>query len=389
MDLTFTDEQEEWRGEVVEFLDAELPEDFNWHSEYDEDEEGWAFARAFTEKVAAKGWIGLTWPEEYGGLARPPIDRFILWEELVRASAPVINHIGWGLAANALLAGGTHEQKLRFLPKIARMETFWAEGLSEPDAGSDLASLRTKAHWTGDHWVVNGQKTYTTWGTHADVLYLAARTDPDASRHKGISIFCLDLSSPGVSFSPLHNIAGGRQNHTYFDDVVIPADHLIGEAGKGWDYIMGSFYAGGPAGGGECLMENRLRDLVRWCRTEIRYGRPLIEEPYVRERLAELAVMTEIRRVLSYEGLSNFMNARPPRFGGALDNVVSKEMGPQFFQTATEIVGPLAQMRGDSPVAPLGGMPAEWFLRGINNHAGGTPQVKRMVMATRGLGLPR
>ena len=389
MDLTFTGEQEAWRDEVRTFLASELPEHFDWDSEYDEDEEGWEFALAFTRRVAAKGWIGLTWPEEYGGLARPAIDRFILWEELIRANAPIINHIGWGLAANALLTGGTHEQKLRFLPPIARMETFWAEGLTEPDAGSDLASLRTTARWTGEHWVVNGQKTFTTWGTHADVLYLAARTDPDASKHRGISIFCLDLRTPGVSFSPLHNIAGGRQNHTYFDDVVVPADRLIGELGHGWDYIMGSFYAGGPMGGMECEQENCLAELVRWSSTATRYGRPLIEDPYVRERLAELAVMTEISRVLSYEGLSNFLHRRIPRFGGALNTVVAKEMRPRFVQTISEIVGPLAQVRGDSPGSAMAGRPAEWFLRGINNHAGGTPQVKRMVMATRGLGLPR
>jgi 3-oxocholest-4-en-26-oyl-CoA dehydrogenase alpha subunit len=389
MDLTFTDEQEAWREEVRAFLAAELPADFHWDSEYDEDEEGWAFAFEFTRRLGAKGWIGLTWPREYGGLERPPIDRFILWEELFRANAPVLNHIGFGLAANALLTGGTHEQKAKFLPPIARMETFWAEGLTEPDAGSDLASLRTTARWTGEHWVVNGQKTYTTWGTHADVLYLAARTDPNAPKHRGISIFCLDLRSPGVSFAPLHNIAGGRQNHTYFDDVVVPADHLIGEIGHGWDYIMGSFYAGGPMGGMECEQESRLTDLVRWCRTTHRGGRPMVEDPYVRERLAELAVMTEISRVLSYEGLSNYLHRRVPRFGGALNTVVAKEARPRFFQSISEIVGPLGQLRGESPGAPMHGLPAEWFLRGINNHAGGTPQVKRMVMATRGLGLPR
>ncbi len=389
MDLTFSEEQEAWRAEVRAFLAAELPAEFHWDSEYDEDDEGWDFAREFTRRLGAKGWIGLTWPVEYGGLGRPPIERFILWEELYRANAPVINHIGFGLAANALLAGGTHEQKLRFLPPIARMETFWAEGLTEPDSGSDLASLRTTARWTGEHWVVNGQKTYTTWGTHADVLYLAARTDPDAPKHRGISIFCLDLRAPGVTFAPMYNIAGGRQNHTFFDDVIVPAENLIGEVGKGWDYIMGSFYAGGPMGGMECEMDHRVNDLVNWARTATRYGRPVIEDPHVRDRLAELAVMTEVSRALSYEGLSNYLHQRQPRFGGALNTVVSKEMRPRFFQLITEIVGPLAQVRGDTPETPLSGRPAEWFLRGVNNHAGGTPQVKRMVMATRGLGLPR
>jgi 3-oxocholest-4-en-26-oyl-CoA dehydrogenase alpha subunit len=389
MDLTFSAEQEAWRDEVRAFLAAELPKDFDWDSEYDEDEEGWNFALAFTRRVAAKGWIGLTWPREYGGLARPAVDRFILWEELTRANAPVVNHIGWGLAANALLAGGTHEQKLKFLPPIARMETFWAEGLTEPDAGSDLASLRTTARWTGEHWVVSGQKTFTTWGTHADVLYLAARTSSDGPKHKGITIFCLDLRAPGVSFSPLHNIAGGRQNHTYFDDVIVSADCLIGEVGRGWDYIMGSFYAGGPMGGLECEQESRLAEVVQWCSVTTRGGRPLIDDPYVRERLADLAVMVEISRVLSLEALSNFLHARTPIFGGALGTIVSKEMRPKYYQTISEIVGPLSQVRGQSPSAPMAGRPAEWFLRGINNHAGGTPQVKRMVMATRGLGLPR
>ncbi|HRC87665.1 MAG TPA: acyl-CoA dehydrogenase family protein [Thermoanaerobaculia bacterium] len=291
---------------------------------------------------------------------------------------------------NALLVGGSHEQKLRFLPQIANFEVFWAEGLTEPDAGSDLANLRTTARWNGDHWVVNGQKTYTTWGTHADVLYLAARTDPDSTRHRGISIFCLDLKSPGVSFSPLHNIAGGLQNHTYLDNVAVPAENLIGEVNKGWDYIMSSFYVSGPLGGAEFELERSLHALVHWASTSAtRYGRPLIEDPYVRERLAELAVMTEVTRVMSYDGISDYVNQREPKFGGAMGVVVAKEMRPVYNQMITEIVGPLAQLRGDSPLAPLGGMPAEWFLRGVNNHAGGTPQVKRMVMATRGLGLPR
>jgi len=387
--LTFSAEQETWRDEVRSFLVEAVPPSYHWDSEYDEDDAGWSFAHEFTDQLAARGWLGLTWPEEYGGLGRPIIDQWIMFEELSRVNAPILNHIGWGLAANSLIMGGTHEQKLRFLPPIARNEVFWAEGLTEPDAGSDLAALRTSARWTGEHWVVNGQKTYTTWGTHADVLYCAARTSSEGPNHRGISVFCLDLRSPGVSFAPMHNIAGGRQNHTFFDDVVVPAENLIGEVGRGWDYIMGQFYVSGPPAGSDIRLDEALRHVVEWAATAQRRGRPVIEDPHARERIAELALMADVSYVLNYEALSNFLHRRSPRFAGALMGVVAKEDRPRFFQTIAEIVGPLSQLRLGADHAAVDGMAGEWFLRGLNNHAGGTPQLKRMVMATRGLGLPR
>lgn len=389
VDFTFTAEENSFRQEVRAFLDAELPPDKAFNHEFNEDPDLWRFAFEFTRKVGARGWIGLTWPVEYGGLGRTQTERLILAEEFTARDAPMVNAIGWGLAAGALLVGGSEEQKKRFLPGIAAFDRFWAEGLTEPDSGSDLASLSTRAVRDGDDWIVTGQKTYTTWGHHADVMFLAARTDPEAPPHHGISVFCLDLKAPGVSLSPLYNMAGGRQNHTYLDGVRVPGNMLIGEEGKGWSYIMNAFYAGGGAGARHAEMRLMLDEVIDYCNTTTRGGVLLIKDPIVRSQLAELELMVETERLLSYESLSNATNRRPPQFGGALGVVVSKENKPLFAQIISRIVGPLAQLRQESRWAPFDGGAEAWYRWSYANHAGGTSQVKRMVLATRGLGLPR
>lgn len=389
MEFVFSVEEEEWRQEVKDFLAEELPSDKEFNHEFNEDEELWAFAREFTRKVGRKGWIGLTWPTEYGGLGRPLSERLIMAEEFALRDAPFVNMIGYGLAAGTLLAGGTEEQKNRFLPGIARFDRFWAEGLTEPGAGSDLASITTRAVRDGDDWIINGQKTYTTWGHRADVMYLAARTDPDAPRHQGISIFCLDLKLPGVSFSRLDNLGGGRQNHTYFDDVRIPGDMLLGAVGQGWSAIMGAFYHAGALSARHSELQRMLDAVIAHCATTVRGGRTLIQDPLVRAKLAELATMVETERLLAYESLGNASHGRRPPYAGALGVVVHKEHQPRFAQLINQIVGPLCQLRTGSRWAPLGGDAEAWYRASYANHAGGTSQVKRMVLATRGLGLPR
>lgn len=392
MDLSFTKEQTEWREEVRDFLDQELPKQWEQSTEFCEDEDFWDFAWAFTKKVCANKWVGLTWPEEYGGLGRPIIDRLIMAEEFTYRSAPLLNTIGYALAAGALLYGGTHEQKLKFLPAIARLDYLWAEGYSEPDAGSDLASLKTTAVREGDEWIVNGQKTYTTWGSHADVLYLAARTDPDAPKHRGISIFCLDLKQPGISFGPQYNLGGGRQNHTFLDNVRVGHDMMIGEEGRGWDLIMRGFYGGGltaPYMGTKAKLDK----LVDFCKNARRDGRLLIDDPMIRDELVEIDMLVQDERLLTYESLSNTQSGRPPAFAGAIGAVVLKETMPRIAELANRICGPRGQIVADSPWAPIPddptGGPEEWFRQSFANHGNGTLQVKRMVLATRGLGLPR
>jgi alkylation response protein AidB-like acyl-CoA dehydrogenase len=387
MDMTLG--HDDWRAEVTAFLDEELPESEAFDTEFCEDEDRWLFARKFTKRLGEKGWIGLTWPEQYGGLAKSQTEKFILLEELGRRDAPFINMIGWGLAAGTLLVGGTEEQKMKFLPPIARMETFWAEGLSEPESGSDLASLTTSARRVDESWVINGDKTYTTWGSRADVLYLAARTDPDAPSHRGISIFCVPIDLPGVSISPLWNIGGGRQNQFHFEDVSIPEDMMLGEPNRAWRYIMAAFYSSGPTYLPHALLERKYRSLDAYCRTTRRNGRLLIDHGVVKSQLSELATVIEVERVLAYARLSAADRGDVTSLDPTMQAVVTKENRLRFAEITNDIVGPFNQLLANSPWAPVDGDIALWYLRSFGNHAGGTSQVKRMQLATRGLGLPR
>lgn len=378
-------EQEKWRAEIREFLDAELPKENAFNPEFDDAPDRWAIAVEFSKKVAAKGWIGLTWPKEYGGKGLSPIENQILLEELYAADAPMINSVGIFLAAGTILVGGTEEQKKRLLPDIANMRTLWAEGLTEPEAGSDLGSLQTKAVREGDEWVITGQKAFTSWGPMSDVLYVAARTATDTASRDAISIFVVDLQSPGVTLHPMRNYGGGVQSSTYLDHVRVPTTSLIGEQGKGWQYIMRAFYASGTVEPIYAMQEARLRELIAHCRTVP--GK--LDDPHVQADLAELAQIIQTQRLLAYEIIGDNANGRQTPWGGGVQQVAAKEYEPLFAQIYDRVLGPTSQLRPGSPYAPLNGKPEAWYRQSFANHAGGTSQLKRMVLATRGLGLPR
>lgn len=379
-----TPELEAWRAEVREFLDAELPEGHAFNPEFDDAPEQWAIAVEFSKKFAAKGWIGLTWPKAYGGKELPPVANQILLEELYAADAPLINSVGIFLAAGTILVGGTEEQKKRLLPDIANMRTLWAEGLTEPGAGSDLGSLRTKAVREGDDWVITGEKAFTSWGPMSDVLYVAARTSPDAELRDAVSIFVVDLKSPGVTLHPMRNYGGGVQSSTFLDHVRVPGSALIGEEGKGWQYIMRAFYASGTVEPIYAMQEARLRDLVKHCKNIP--GK--LDDPHVRADLAELAGIVQTQRLLAYEIIGDNAHGRQTAWGGGVQQVAAKEYEPLFAQIYDRVLGPSSQLRSGK-YAPLNGKPEAWYRQSFANHAGGTSQLKRMVLATRGLGLPR
>lgn len=379
-----TDQHESWRQEVRDFLRAELPADKAFNTEFDDAPHQWQYALEFSRKVAAKGWIGLTWPAEYGGAGRTPIDNQILLEELAAADAPMINSVGIFLAAGTILAAGSEEQKKSLLPAVASMSTLWAEGLTEPEAGSDLGSLRTRAVRDGGDWLITGQKAYTSWGPMSDVLYVAARTgDGDAAG--GISIFMVDLRSPGVTLHPMRNFGGGVQSTTFLDNVRVPSDALIGEEGKGWRYIMNAFYASGTIEPIYASQEKRLEALVAHCR-----AKPgAMQDNSIAADLGELTRMVQAQRLLAYEAVGNNIAGRRQGYGGGVQQVIAKEYEPLFAQVYDRVLGPRSQLTADSRFALLNGAPEAWYRQSFANHAGGTPQLKRMILATRGLGLPR
>ncbi|MBM4405491.1 MAG: hypothetical protein FJ039_04805 [Chloroflexi bacterium] len=384
MDLHFSQEAEAWRKEVRDFLDADLPPEKEFETEFDEDDGRWNFALAFSKKVGAKKWTCLSWPKQYGGLERPFVYETIFRDEFAYRSAPLVNSTGLGLAAGTLLNFGSEKQKREHLPAIASMKTLWAEGFSEPNAGSDLASLQTRAELqaSGD-WLVNGQKTYITWAHRCDVLYLAARTDPNVPKHKGISIFCMPLRAKGVTMQALMNIGGGRQNHIFIENVRLPADAIIGEPNQGWRYITNALWGGAPSGTEWARYKRAFDDLVTFCRHT-----GLSKDPIVRDKLVDLAMGFEVLKLLEYEEIWRLEQQLEPAFAGSIGVLFMKEFNTRFANITSEILG-ASGLFLEGKGAVLKGRLAELYVRSYGNHAGGTPQTKRMVLATRGLGLPR
>jgi alkylation response protein AidB-like acyl-CoA dehydrogenase len=300
-----------------------------------------------------------------------------------------------------ILRLGTEEQKLAFLPGIAGGQIFFAEGYTEPDAGSDLASLRTSARFDGKDWVITGQKTHTTAAHHMNWIIIAAHTDPSSRSHRGISYFLSPTTAPGIQFQPLYNLSGGRQHHTFLDEVRVPPNRVLGDLHHGWQQVW--FGQGGNAiptytdddPGPKVEYEPPLTEdvqyglgtwildqLISYCRQTTRNGSPISRDPLVRAQLAEMAIGIEIEKLVSYETDCSYPN------GSSIHQAVTKEFVCDFAQRCMDILGPLSQIESGA-WAPLAGQIQQLYRLSFSNHGLGTSQIKRMVVATRTLGLPR
>lgn len=382
MDFRLTAEQEAFRQEIRTFLAEALP------IPPDIPEDAWivGFDRAFSKKLAARGWIGLTWPREYGGQGRTYLDRLILTEELLRHGAPVAAHwLGDRQMGPSILRYGTPEQKAQFLPGIISGDTVFCIGMSEPGAGSDLAGLQTRAVEDGDSYILHGQKIWTSFAHLADYCYLVARTNPEVPKHKGISEFLVDMKTPGITIKPIVDMTGAHHfNEVFFDHVRIPKDALVGAKDRGWYQIASQLDY--ERSGIERLLSNA--SLLQTITTHVRDTGDIRRE-LVRHRLAQLHIECTMGRFMVYRVAWLLSQGIVPNAEAAAAKAFCTEFEQRLAQAASELLGGYGQLMPGSPCARFGGRIARAYLYApAYTIQGGTSTILRNIIATRGLGLP-
>jgi len=408
MDFRFTPEEEAFRKEVKEFFGKELPPDWPGvdPDQYHEDafDHIHEFSKALQKKFAAKGWLGLTWPKKYGGQEAPLWKQMILEEELTyRGTAGYDAYQFLGGCGDIVLEFGTEAQKEKYIPPMCRGEVKWATGMSEPNAGSDLASLQLKADLQGDYFVLNGQKTWQSAAHRADFAPVYCRTDPNLAKHRGISIVIVDYKTPGITMRRLTQMSGlDAFCEVFYDNVKIPKENLLGQLNGGWAVVMSALNHERTYG--IQLIVNIKRDLdllVQYCRETKVNGEPLAKNALLRNRLAEMAIQLEVARTLGYKVNSMVLKGQNPMATANQMKILGGIMTQRVAILGMQILGLYGQL---GPVggnwkqmdekkdkwARLGGRMKHLYLTTVcNTIAAGTTEVARNGLATMGLGLPR
>ncbi len=378
-----------FRAELREFLDKELPAE-DWDMRNDREEmtpEEAEFTQQFRKKLAERGWLTLGWPKEFGGAGASYMTQTVYMEEMSSRGAPGAYDQGIWLAGPALMMHGTKEQQDRWLPPMRTGDSRWCQLFSEPGAGSDLASLQTRAVRDGDEYIINGQKIWTSGADHAEWGILLARTDPEAPKHRGISYFIIDMKTPGITIRPLVNIMGSRHfSEVFFDDVRIPVDCRIGEENRGWYIATTTLDQERSSINRVVMTRSTLYNLIDYVR-EVPHLRDRAE---IRHELAARAIEFEIGRWLCYRVAEMQSQGKVPNYEASISKVFGTELQRQMGITGLRVVGMPGQIEPGSKYAPLRGRLERWALAAPSyTVAGGTSEVNRNIIATRGLGLPR
>jgi alkylation response protein AidB-like acyl-CoA dehydrogenase len=377
MRFTFTAAQDAFRQELQGFLRGEgLPAD----------ERPSGFDRAFSKKMSARGYIGLAWPQEYGGRGLGPIEQMIYTEQMILHDAPRGYHFtAERQVGPSLIRHGTEAQKREWLPKIVNADVSFALGLSEPGAGSDLAAAATRAQRDGDEYIVNGQKIWTSAGHLADAIWLVVRTDQDAPKHRGISCLMVDLGSPGITIRPLYDLTGGHHfNEVFFEDVRVPVERRVGEENRGW-YILAEHLDFERSGIERLVDLDRLFQRIMAAAKDVAARGKLGEQ--VRLRLAELAVGLEVGRLLCYRTAYLQSIGEVPNYEASMAKVYGTEWSQRMMAVAMQMIGlDGAAYHTDTLAHDI----AQGYRGAVSRTiAGGTSEIQRNIIATRGLGLPR
>jgi alkylation response protein AidB-like acyl-CoA dehydrogenase len=395
MDLNYTEPELAFRDELRAWLHSNIPDDWKSRSASGESmEENFAYLRAWQKKVHEGGWAGVSWPREYGGRGATLIEQVIFHEEMARAAAPPLaNVLGLGLIGPTIIAHGTEEQKQRYLSRILSAEEIWCQGFSEPNAGSDLASLSTEARRDGDCFVVNGQKVWNSYGWAADWCELVTRTESSASKHRGLTVLLVDMHSPGVEVRPLRQMTGESEfNEIFFHDVRVPVDNALGAVNDGWNVALGTLmHERATLGAGLHVLYKRQFDrLVELAQTICRNGQPATHDPVLRQKLAQIYSEIEIMRVNQMRSISRVSQNGTPGPEGSLQKLFWSELNQRFQQVAQEVLGPFAQLEKGSEFAFDDGQWAYSYLRARGNTIeAGTSEVQRNIVGHFVLGLPR
>ena len=382
MDFSFTEEQEQFRKDVVGFLEKEMEKGiFSTKSNYFIE----SSSPEFSKRLAENGWLGLTWPKEYGGAERSYVDRTILMEELMRYQAPLMFHFfGERQMGPGLMHFGNEEQRQEFLPKIINAEISFCLGMSEPGAGSDVAAVKTTAREEGDYYVVNGQKTWTTHAHNADYVWTLAMTDPEGSKHKNLSEFIIDIKTPGVTVRPLLNMIGVHSfNEVYFDDVKVHKKYLVGKKNRGFQQMLAQVDY--ERAGIERLMQNYpllvgLKEYIK--------DTPLASDSLVRDKLAQLEIEFQVGRLLIYKVAWVIDSGKIPNYEAAISKSFCTVYEQKLGNVATEMLGQFGHVMPGFANTPLDGDAAESYLWSPSyTIQGGTLEILKSVIAGRGLGL--
>jgi alkylation response protein AidB-like acyl-CoA dehydrogenase len=391
MNFDFSEQEEAFRKEVRVWLERNLPDDLR----------GRAFAasradvqevrrlRAWQKTMAEAGYVGMDWPREFGGRGAPITEMVILYQEMARAESPqIVNRGGVSMLGPTLMKLGTPAQQKRFLPRILTAEDLWCQGFSEPNAGSDLANLQTRAVLDGDHFVVNGQKVWTSMGHVADWCFLLVRTDPASAKHKGISFLLVDMTTPGITVRPLRQITGEAEfNETFFDNVRVPRENLVGKLHEGWAVAITTL-----AYERDLLtfirhisLRNALHRLVKLAQSRGRSG-----DPVVRQKLAELWIGEQALQLNGYRSLTKILRGGQPGPEGSTSKLYWSWLDQELALTATQVIGPYAQIAEGSAWAPDDGQWQfyELLARGSGIRAG-TTEILKNILGERVLGLPK
>ena len=391
MDFDFTEEQKRFVEEVDRFIEENRdPEVMDVTRENMSQLVDTPKRRAFMRKIGERGWLGLTWPKEYGGSAGEGIYEYLLNERLAGVGAPQIGK-GVGIIGKTIIAHGSEKLKREFLPKILRNEIEFAIGYSEPQAGSDAAAMALKATRDGDGWRLNGQKIFTTSAHFAQWYWLGARTDPDAPKHRGISLFLVPMDSPGITVHPMPTIGDEITNQVFLDDVYVGHEYMVGEQGKGFQYISEALDLERFTMFTFAPIERRVELLCEYVRNEIRDGRPLREDPIVRATIARLVTETEVARVLGLRFVAESMRGgAPPTCEASEYKLYATELSRRVADASMDVGGPGSQLRVRTEDAPMKGRAESTYrYTVIDTIGGGASEIQKNIIARRKLDLPK